>query len=308
MNRKRILVVDDEPLNLKIVRATLSGADHQLDLAENGHVAWARLQAETTPYDLIILDRMMPVMDGITLLHLIKTDPRYLNVPVIMQTAATSPEQVAEGLAAGAHYYLTKPYEPDALLTIVRAALEMQAQRTRLARTTHECGIVRPLLVNAEFRFSTLTEARALAAQLGLLCPHPETASLGLGELLVNAVEHGNLEISYAEKSRLKWEDLWEIEISRRQQDTRFQHRRARIHVDNQAHEIVFTICDEGPGFDWHDYLTFSPDRAFDPNGRGIAMARQMSFSSLEYQGNGNVVVARIARGMTPAETGSKGA
>lgn len=296
MSRKRILVVDDEPLNLKIVRATLSGPDHQLDLAEDGQVAWTRLQAETLPYDLIILDRMMPVMDGMALLHRIKADPRYLNVPVIMQTAATSSEQVAEGLAAGAHYYLTKPYEPEALLTIVRSALEMQAQSTRLARTAHECGIVRPLLVNAEFRFRSLAEARALASQLALLCPNAETAAIGLGELLTNAVEHGNLEISYAEKSRLKWEDRWESEVSRRQRHPPFQHRLARIHVDNRADEIIFTIRDEGPGFDWRDYLTFSPERAFDPNGRGIAMARQMSFNHLEYQDNGNVVVARIAR------------
>ena len=66
--------------------------------------------------------------------------------------------------------------------------------------------------------------------------------------------------------------------------------------MEQGANELIFTIRDGGPGFDWRAYLEFSPERAFDPNERGIALARQMSFSSLEYQGNGNIVVARIAR------------
>jgi hypothetical protein len=56
------------------------------------------------------------------------------------------------------------------------------------------------------------------------------------------------------------------------------------------------TIQDEGDGFDWQKYLDFDPERAFDPHGRGIAMARMMSFDALEYQGKGNTVVLKIAR------------
>ena len=57
----------------------------------------------------------------------------------------------------------------------------------------------------------------------------------------------------------------------------------------------MFIVRDEGAGFDWQRYLDFAPDRAFDPNGRGIAMARRMSFAQLEYRGCGNEVVAIVA-------------
>ena len=238
-----ILVVDDEPMNLKIIHAILEGPEYRLDLAEDGGVGWARLQDETVTYDLVILDRMMPVMDGVTLLKQLKALPRYRNVPVVMQTAAAAPEQVAEGLAAGAYYYLTKPYEPDALLTIVKAALEIRGLSKSHARDERESRLMQPLLTSAAFRFRLIEEAEMLAAQLAQYCP-----------------------------------------------------RSASVHLEQGAAELIFTIDDAGQGFDWRDYLDFSADRAFDPNGRGIAMARKLSFSSLEYQGSGSTVVARISR------------
>ena len=61
------------------------------------------------------------------------------------------------------------------------------------------------------------------------------------------------------------------------------------------ADQLMFTISDEGEGFDWRGYLEFSPERAFDPNGRGIALARLASFSSLDYRGCGNIVVVTVA-------------
>jgi anti-sigma regulatory factor (Ser/Thr protein kinase) len=63
--------------------------------------------------------------------------------------------------------------------------------------------------------------------------------------------------------------------------------------VSRRGGEIEVTITDEGKGFDWNPFLDFDPDRAYDLNGRGIAMARMLGFESLEYQGAGNVVVAR---------------
>lgn len=299
MSNEHILVVDDEPFNLKIIRASLSDDAYQLDLAEDGNQAWDRLQDANVLYDLIVLDRMMPGMDGLTLLKKLKQEPRYRNTPVIMQTAAAAPEQVAEGLAAGAYYYLTKPYEPDALRVIVKSALETRTKSATLEKIARDCATVRPLLTKAEFHFRTLEEANALVAQFSQLCPIPELAAMGLSELLINAVEHGNLELSYADKTRLKWENGWELELARRLNMPAYRDRQARVFIAVEPDEIVFTIQDQGPGFEWENYLEFSPDRAFDPNGRGIAMARSLSFSAIEYQGSGNTVVARVKRAQT---------
>jgi hypothetical protein len=112
---------------------------------------------------------------------------------------------------------------------------------------------------------------------------------------MVNAVEHGNLGVTYQEKAQLKWEGDWEGEIARRLTLPEYSDRVATIRVERLAAETVrFTISDEGAGFDWQKFLTFDPDRAYDPNGRGIAMAKMLSFASLEYQGLGNVVVATV--------------
>jgi hypothetical protein len=111
---------------------------------------------------------------------------------------------------------------------------------------------------------------------------------------MVNAVEHGNLGISYAEKSHLKRDDAWEAEIARRQALPEYRGKLARVSMQRTATEMVFSIRDEGAGFDWRRYLDFDPERAFDPNGRGIALARMMSFSRVEYGESGSEVVAAV--------------
>jgi anti-sigma regulatory factor (Ser/Thr protein kinase) len=156
------------------------------------------------------------------------------------------------------------------------------------------------LLDVAEFEFHTLKQAADLALTLGGLCPDPASAALGLSELLVNAVEHGNLGIGYAEKSEMRRNEVWEQEVEARLGDPVLGARRARVAFRRMPDRLVFTISDEGAGFDWRSYLEFSPERAFDPNGRGIAMARQASFTALDYQDRGNIVVATVPRGPRP--------
>jgi CheY-like chemotaxis protein len=288
----RILAVDDEPVNLEIITEILDNPEYTVDRAEDGEAAWKQL--ETGVYDLLILDRMMPRMDGMELLRRLKADTRFAALPVIMQTAASSPDQVREGLEAGAYYYLAKPYEPRTLSAIVRSALEEMAERFAAERQGETHRVVFGLAQRGEFAFRTLEEAQRLASFLSALCPDAGSAGLGLTELLVNAVEHGNLGITYAEKSRLRFDDAWETEIQRRLQLPELASRVASVSFSREPEALVFTVTDQGEGFDWAHYLEFDPARACDPNGRGIAMARLMAFSSLEYQGCGNIAVARV--------------
>jgi DNA-binding response OmpR family regulator len=290
--RARILVVDDEPLNLEIIAEYLDDAGYDMTLFESAPQAWEHLQQpERRPYDLILLDRMMPGMDGMQLLRGIKADLRFRQTPVVMQTAATTPDQVREGIAAGAYYYLAKPYSGRELRAIVHAALEEHAA---------PLGSVEAAGSDAVFEFSTLQEARALATRLAMRCPEPELVAMGLGELLTNAIEHGNLGISYAEKKSLRLSNSWEIEVERRLALPEYATRKARVEVKQIADELVFTISDCGQGFDWQNYLAIAPERAYDPNGRGIAVARQLSFNRLEYRGCGNIVVATVPLNSAP--------
>ena len=294
MTQRQILVVDDEIINLQIIREYLEDTQHHLELVTSAELAWERLTSGDQPFDLVILDRMMPGMNGIELLKQMKADARFAAIPVIMQTAATAPEQVREGIEAGAYYYLAKPYEPETLLAIVRAALtdvEVRAQ-AREEVTTHVKAM--ELLANAEFRFQTLAQVGPLIQVLASLCSRPELVASGLSELLVNAVEHGNLGISYAEKKRLRLENIWEDEVARRQGLPEYCERSVVVRVARRPDHIEFTVIDEGTGFEWQRYLDFDPERATDPKGRGIAMARMLSFASLQYRGCGNTAIATV--------------
>ncbi|MDP2869271.1 MAG: response regulator, partial [Methyloversatilis sp.] len=290
----RILVVDDEPFNLEIIREYLDAPGFELTMAHDGVEAWALLEDVEREFDLLVLDRMMPRLDGMEVLRRVQRTPRLRGLPVIMQTAAATPDQVREGLEAGARYYLTKPYEPDALLAIIKSALD-EVRRTReIQLQVDDMRRAMCALTRAEFEFATLQQATELSTLASLAAPQPENIVMGLSELLINAVEHGNLGITYAEKSRLRMEDRWQEEVERRLQLPQNAGKRARLTVERSATEVRFTVSDEGRGFDYTRYLDFDPERAFDPNGRGIAMARQLSFTRLDYIGSGNVVSAAV--------------
>lgn len=294
MARWRILVVDDEPMNLEIIGGMLDDPEFAISTAENGAVAWSAMQAAAEPPHLVVLDRMMPEMDGIEFLRLLKGDLRFAAIPVIMQSAAGSPREIADGVAAGAWYYLPKPYSPRELLAIVRAALEEVSERELANLAVRNRRTVLEMLNAAEFEFRTLKEAAELAMTLASLCPEPAGAALGLSELLVNAIEHGNLGIGYREKSELRRNGNWEKEVDSRLGDPVLGARRARVAFRRVQDRLEFTISDEGEGFDARNFLDFAPERAFDPNGRGIAMARQCGFSGLDYRERGNIVVATV--------------
>ena len=295
MSQWRILVVDDEPMNIEIIGGALDDPSYTVSSAANGEIAWQAMIAAEVPPHLLVLDRMMPVLDGMALLRRIKADERFAGIPVIMQSAAGSTREIAEGVAAGAWYYLPKPYAPRDLQVIVRAALDEVAEREAANLAVRNRRSVLELLDTAEFKFHTLKEAADLALSLAGLCPDPIGAAMGLSELLVNAVEHGNLGISYSLKSELLRSGDWDREIARRLADPVLGARRVRVRFLRGDDAIQFTIRDEGEGFDWRSYLDFAPERAFDPNGRGIAMARQSGFAGIEYLERGNVVVARVA-------------
>jgi DNA-binding response OmpR family regulator len=295
-NKTRILAVDDEALNLEILLEYFADESAlSLDTADGGEAAWALLQNPENDYKAILLDRMMPGLDGIGLLKRIKGDARLAGIPVIMQTAANSAAQIREGLEAGAYYYLTKPYRRDNLLAIVQAALIDAEARDALRLQLHSHINSLQFLKQAEFSIRTVDEASQLASFIARACPNAEMVVMGISELLINAIEHGNLGLSYAEKSSLKRDDCWRPEIDRRAALATNIEKEVKLQFQRDMHSITLRVIDQGNGFDWQSFLEIDPERAFDPNGRGIALARLLSFSTLIYEGGGNTAVATIS-------------
>lgn len=285
-----LLVLDDEPLNLEIIGEYLSDTGYQLSFFEDPELAWQTLDERPYDFDVVVMDRMMPKLDGLSLLKRLKSDVRMRHLPVIMQTAAANPEQVSEGLAAGAHYYLTKPFRSEALLAIVRAALHDRARWADVSQRMANHSRAVQLLTQGRFVLATLDEAEAVAGLLALSAVDGETVAMGLAELLVNGIEHGNLGIDFKTKARLKSEERWLEEVLQRQGLPENQNKRVIVVVESVDGLMKVKITDEGPGFAWQEFLTISPDRAFAPNGRGIAVSRQMAFVDMQYLGCGNTV------------------
>lgn len=289
-----LLVIDDEPINLEIIGEYLTDTGYRLSFFENPEAAWKTLDSRPYDFDLVVMDRMMPNLDGMALLKRIKADTRMRHLPVIMQTAAASPEQVGEGLQAGAYYYLTKPFRAEALISIVRAALHDGARWADLSARVANHAAAMALLTEASFVVRTLEEAETAAGLLSLGAADPESVAMGLAELLVNGIEHGNLGIDFATKARLKSDDVWMDEVTRRGSLLENAHKTVKVRLRRDGGDFCVHVQDEGDGFDWEPFLELAPERAFAPNGRGIAISRQIAFTSMEYLGKGNQVEVRF--------------
>jgi len=285
-----ILVVDDEVFNLKIIEEYLSYENYRISTAENGLIAWNMLSSDPYDYDIILLDRMMPEMNGMEVLRKIKTHPILQYCPVIFQTAKISKNNILEGLNAGALYYLTKPFEEDMLLSVIKTACRDRAQQNQLLSELEKAQNATSLMQTAYFEFQSLNDVHALASLLSYAYPEPKKIVMGLYELLINAVEHGNLGISYDEKSELNKLGKWEKEIANRLNTPENQHKFASVEFEKNDEVIRVTISDSGDGFNCSPYMDFDPLRIMDNHGRGIAMANKLSFTAVEYNEKGNVV------------------
>jgi adenylate cyclase len=120
----RILAVDDNPTNLEILRVRLNAQGYEVVTAVDGEDALARVR-ELEP-DLVLLDVMMPKLDGISVLKQLKQDTKLRFVPVILVTAKADTRDIVQGLEAGGDDYLTKPYEQAALVARVRSLLRVK--------------------------------------------------------------------------------------------------------------------------------------------------------------------------------------
>ncbi len=120
--KKRILIVDDEPSILETIKFHLEMNDYDILSATDGMEA-LKLARSKGP-DLILLDLMLPLMDGYKVCKMLKMDRRYKDIPVIMLTAKAGSVDEVEGYQSGADAYIKKPFDLEALSGVVEEMLE----------------------------------------------------------------------------------------------------------------------------------------------------------------------------------------
>src|SRR5205823_4698057 len=133
----RVLVVDDVELNVKLLEAKLSSEYFEVIVADNGPVALEL--AETEMPDIILLDVMMPVMDGFEVCRRLKANPRTADVPVVMVTALSDVADRLRGLESGADEFLTKPVNDTALFARVRSLVRLKRMMEELRLREEVC-------------------------------------------------------------------------------------------------------------------------------------------------------------------------
>jgi diguanylate cyclase (GGDEF)-like protein len=124
--KRRIILVDDDPLIRRIVTSSLTTSGYEIFATDSGREALARAR-QTSP-DLILLDVMMPEMDGYEVCRQLRADPQTTTLPIIMLTAMDESEAVVKGLQIGADDYLIKPFQVNELVSRIEAHLRRSAR------------------------------------------------------------------------------------------------------------------------------------------------------------------------------------
>ena len=122
MNSKRILIVDDEEGIVTVVKMYLEHHHYEVITANDGQEGLDKAKVEKP--DLIVLDLMLPRMNGYKVCGLLKNDTRYAKIPVILFSAKTQEKDMELGQEVGADAYLTKPFEPDVLLAKIEELIK----------------------------------------------------------------------------------------------------------------------------------------------------------------------------------------
>ena len=285
----KVLIVDDDEITLELLDHALMTAGHETAVAHNGKVGLKAFR-EFNP-DLVLTDIEMPEMNGLELLTKIRRERS--DTIVVMATGMGSEEYAVEALRLHANDYLRKPVESKELLALVKkyeATLQDQLLTQEITKTIVQSELKMELDNRLDLIFKTVD---FLLSQTGDVMDKNDLcgARLGLGEILTNAIEHGNLGITYDDKSAaLEHADGFTSLIEERLADPALANRKVSVDYKLDESGCEWVIKDEGDGFDWKSLPDPSSGQGLlESHGRGIMLSR-FQFDELEYLGAGNIV------------------
>lgn len=308
-HQSTVLVITDDRAARMLLTRTVMAMGHSASAAGSGGEAIAMLHEAARTLDAIVLDYDLADVSSLALVARIKGDPALASVPIIMLTgseAQQAPQQALQqtqrAVEAGVFYSLPREGSAGLLGSVLASALNERAQRRALMAELSRRDNAGRHIRTCTLSLRNLTEAQDIACFLATCFPQPDRVVTGLIELLVNAIEHGNLDIGFEEKGRLLATGRWIAEIEHRLSQPEHAYKTVDVIYQHKADGWYVQISDKGAGFSWKKYWHIDPARAGDGHGRGIARARLTSFDKLAYNEAGNQVTAMVsANPATPA-------
>jgi len=211
---------------------------------------------------------------------------------VAIQKSPTS-ETIDSAIMAGATHVLPARCTAQQLRRALSYQLEMCQESRRFDELLASQQKAMHGIHSGRFEFSDCQTAAALSRQIAAACSKPDEATIGLGELLINAVEHGLANIGSAQKEDLLRSGMLDNEIDKRIASARAQGRACFCTVEKQNRSLVVTIEDPGKGFDYEAHLARGKQLPGALSGRGVYMATDC-FKSVKYIDRGNIVRVEI--------------
>ncbi|MBW2733688.1 MAG: response regulator [Deltaproteobacteria bacterium] len=297
--RSKILLIDDEPLVREELGELLQEEGFEVLSGSDGQEG-LNLFRQHQP-DLVITDVRMPRIDGLTLIRTLRRESP--TTPVTVITGHGNESMAIDALRAGVVDFLKKPVRIDDLL----AALARMETALHLAHATTAPSLPKGTLLREQRWSYELRNERGSVSDfvdglLGICAADLERRwlmelSLALQELMINAIEHGNLEVTYADKSDALKRGILDTLLTERALRPEMSSRHVIIDVIRKSGTadsgtLQITITDQGSGFDWRALPDpTNPTNLLAEHGRGVMLAR-LSVDDLSYNENGNSVTA----------------
>jgi CheY-like chemotaxis protein/anti-sigma regulatory factor (Ser/Thr protein kinase) len=285
-----VLVVDDQEALRSLLARLLEREGFDPIQAEDGAQAVEMYKSESPI--VVVSDIMMPKMDGLMLLNEIRRIDR--NATVILMTGQGNEDVLLKALRGGATNFFKKPFNVRELIDEIRKVVEFRLEAAR-------SSLFSPLLVE-EMKHFVMPRADSpffpiinqITLQLPCLLPQEDILNLKIGieEIITNAIEHGNLGISYDEKSKAIQESRLAELIADKGRESDAAGR--AVHITSRLSPEVFEIAvrDDGHGFDWRSLPAVEPENLLAFNGRGIFLTK-IYFDEVVYNDSGNEVTLR---------------
>ncbi|NLH98615.1 MAG: response regulator [Chthonomonadales bacterium] len=292
----KVAIVEDDPGSRRFMEETVKSLGYEMRSAEDG-LSGLDLVRDWEPH-IVLLDIQLPGMDGLDVLGAIRDEG--IDTIVIINTAFGTEDHAIRALRLRANDYLRKPVRHAELIPMLRKFEEIVAAReapTALPEFVRErrCSVE---IANDLHVIARVADYLANEAEMSRNRPLTLGITLGLVELLNNAVEHGNLGIGSADKAAAlaASPSAWRQLVEERKLDPERAARTVTVEMVSTREYAEWLITDQGEGFDWRAYMdTLDTPDPLALHGRGIFLAT-CYFDRVEYLGAGNSVRVRKSK------------